>query len=161
CMPPGPHGELTMGFPHSGATPNANARVEFSASGALVSIDGTACTFAADQTPPATGPHGSCFDRYDCGPCTIEVSVLDMLQLDGRCPPYDATYTICNLTQSCDGAVCGSDSCGVVCSATPCPSGMVCNSGHCMTPPDPCAMCLDACSGLPGCCTGTGCICDS
>jgi hypothetical protein len=26
---------------------------------------------------------------------------------------------------------------------------------------DPCSLCLDACHGISGCCTGTGCICDS
>ena len=26
--------------------------------------------------------------------------------------------------------------------------------------PDACSECLDTCHGLPGCCTGEGCMCD-
>jgi hypothetical protein len=60
---------------------------------------------------------------------------------------------------SCAGKTCGDDGCGGSCGA--CPAGKACSSGACTEPRDYCTECLDSCQGLPGCCVGSGCICDS
>jgi hypothetical protein len=81
-----------------------------------------------------------------------------------QCQPSCATGQTCVqgsssaycCTPSCTGKQCGGDGCGGSCGA--CPSGLSCSYGACR---DTCRECLAACRGLPSCCTGTGCICDS
>lgn len=62
---------------------------------------------------------------------------------------------------SCSGRQCGSDGCGGSCGT--CGSGQTCNQyGQCVSSGssgDPCWNCISSCRGLPGCCTGCGCIC--
>ena len=91
---------------------------------------------AAFQTWLAAGPYASdC--AYALGLCS------------GYCSP------------SCAGRQCGSDGCGGSCGT--CPTGKICNaSGQCVSDGsggDPCWSCISSCRGLPGCCTGCGCIC--
>lgn len=61
----------------------------------------------------------------------------------------------------CAGRECGPDGCGGNCGT--CPPGRECSiSGQCIdsSSSDPCRECLETCRGLPGCCTGCGCICE-
>lgn len=62
---------------------------------------------------------------------------------------------------NCVGKECGSDGCGGSCGT--CPDGKICNAaGECVSSGsgDTCSECLAACQGLPGCCTGCGCMCE-
>jgi hypothetical protein len=66
----------------------------------------------------------------------------------------------CNLCEpNCTGRECGPDGCGSSCGI--CSGGEECNAvGQCVTEVDTCTSCLQTCSGLPGCCTGCGCMCE-
>jgi len=77
--------------------------------------------------------------------------------------PFDGICdNSCNECKSnCIGKECGPDGCGGSCGS--CPSGEKCSAaGKCISESsgDPCTECLNSCRGLPGCCTGCGCICE-
>lgn len=82
-------------------------------------------------------------------------------------PSYNCTTALnyCSgfCTSNCSGLQCGSDGCGGNCGT--CASGEICNSsGQCVSDgggASACDTCLSSCRGLPGCCTGCGCICES
>jgi len=62
---------------------------------------------------------------------------------------------------NCSNRECGPDGCGGSCGT--CPAGETCSmSGKCIdeSSEDPCTECLESCRGLPGCCTGCGCLCE-
>jgi len=141
--------------------------------GALSKLDGKACSIVA--SPPAlAGDWGSypCHDAYDCGGCLVYVVSPATSTTTGNwfllgansatygatpgCPEMSGTYNIC--APNCAGKVCGADGCNGSCGA--CGSGQCCDKqDKCVN--DPCAYCLDSCKGMPGCCMGAGCICDS
>ena len=139
----------------------------FGSSGALASADGRVC-LPQSQTPAAGDWSTYPYDGYDCEGCLF--FILDTgygspeFTLLGAepatygavtdCPEYGGMYDLC--TPDCDGRNCGSDGCNGSCGT--CPSGLVCVGGVCG---DPCADCLDACSGMASCCCGAGCICES
>ena len=157
CVPPGSTDIATLISGAAGAADSAD--LTYFSGGALASIAGSSCTLAADQTGGSVG----CFDRYDCGPCTIEISAGEAGErlLYGTCPMYMGSYTLCQLTTTCDGRQCGMDSCGRPCGAGTCPSGQVCTDGRCGTPPCPRGCMQGAvCCGPPFCagdCVGTPC----
>ncbi|MBW2264157.1 MAG: hypothetical protein JRG91_19505, partial [Deltaproteobacteria bacterium] len=64
-------------------------------------------------------------------------------------------------TPRCSGRRCGPDGCGGSCGS--CTEGQTCNAaGECVTSGsgDTCSDCLSVCIGMPGCCTGCGCMCE-
>jgi hypothetical protein len=102
----------------------------------------------------ATNTYVSCEDLYNISPRDDGTGDL----WDGDCGTDWCNPCIPN----CNGKTCGSDGCGGSCGT--CPPGKTCStSGTCIDvgSGDPCSNCLSACHGLPGCCTGCGCICES
>jgi hypothetical protein len=125
--------------------------------GLLLDANQLPCTFIAGYK--VTGTNWECTDSYLCGtgPYAMEVTLRDVGWGTG------AGWTISSPTVNwssallCDGVCTASNQCG---------ANQVCTSGSCVARPSggggtACTQCLDACRGLPGCCTGTGCICDS
>lgn len=103
-----------------------------------------------DQEPPQWTIRGTSFNgqKYFLGPTDVEWPA---------CVPAD-----------CNQRECGSDFCGGSCGT--CPESERCVNGTCIPPINPstttsssgqsaCDTCLDTCQGFPGCCTGTGCVC--
>jgi hypothetical protein len=141
------------------------------ANGRLVSLDGMCCTpdtsGAKVSLDSATYP--ACIEGYVCGGCLVFTQDTDLQSATNEwkllgakaangmagCPAYSGAYRICKA--NCTGKTCGDDGCGGTCGM--CPSTLICSGGSCVA--DPCSECLDACQGLPSCCTGVGCICDS
>ncbi len=78
---------------------------------------------------------------------------------------YDESFVTCDnpcnpCTPQCGTRVCGSDGCGGSCGN--CSADDTCSAaGLCVSEQDTCSACLSSCRGLPSCCTGCGCICES
>lgn len=126
-------------------------------------------TFTMGQTCPEVGYPVNCSGQNKFEPpgtgCPVECSH------DWECPG-----TCCTASGTCAASAgwCGgSTPCGVsgdVCSPSkPCCSGLTCKAAVCKaggsggsggSGGDACSECLDTCKGLPGCCTGSGCMCD-
>lgn len=97
--------------------------------------------------------YSSCEDLYSVSPRDDGVGHL----WDGDCG--DDWCNPC--LRNCDSRVCGPDGCGGSCGT--CPPGKTCSTaGTCIEigSGDPCSDCLSSCKGLPGCCTGCGCLCE-
>ena len=96
----------------------------------------------------------SCSDLYNNSPRYSGT----YLQFNGDCGEHN-----CNPCQAnCSGRECGPNGCGGSCGT--CPSGSKCSvAGNCISDNtgDPCSACLSTCQGLPECCTGCGCMCES
>jgi hypothetical protein len=95
----------------------------------------------------------SCDDMYTVSPRDDGFGNL----WDGDCGEDRCNPCISN----CDGRECGPNGCGESCGT--CPPGKKCSTaGICIDADtgDPCSTCLASCRGLPGCCTGCGCICE-
>ena len=156
CTAPG---DTDLALKEEGPGTVDEATLRYFSGGALAQIDGIDCVLAADQT---SGPGPVCFDRYTCGACTIEIINYEggsRTLVGGGCPEYEGAYSLCQLTQTCDGRNCGEDSCGRSCGS--CPSGQTCNGGTCGEPPCP-RGCMQGrvCCGPPFCagdCVGTPC----
>jgi len=145
---------------------------EFS-NGTLVKLDGKTCTL--NKSAPALAGDWStypCHDAYDCGGCLVYVISPSNAAATGDwfligafsgtygatagCPDISGNYTVC--APDCAGKTCGGDGCNGSCGA--CGKEQCCNQqDKCVN--DTCASCLDSCKGLPSCCQGAGCICDS
>jgi len=132
------------------ATPSVVVRI--SAGGLVESIGGSACTFLE--------PGYECYetnpDEYLCGGCQFRVQAET---LDGRTP---VVWTIA--PSSCQMAGCAAYCCT--------DDGIVFGKNYALQQRPPgsssgssggsaCSECISSCRGLPSCCTGTGCICDS
>ncbi|HKO90376.1 MAG TPA: hypothetical protein VJU61_04445 [Polyangiaceae bacterium] len=135
------------------ATPSVAVRI--SAGGLVESIGGSACTFLeAGYECFATQP-----DEYLCGGCEFKVHAET---LNGSTPTL---WTI--EPRSCQMAGCAAYCCT--------DDGFVLGKGYALQQRPPgssssgsgsgsgfvCSDCISSCRGLPSCCTGTGCICDS
>lgn len=171
CSP----GNATCGFPIDAADARRGTEslaLEFK-SGSLASIDGECCV--PDATP-AAGDWGSwpCKDGFKCGDCLVylidpdpQATINKWFLVDAAqgtsgavqsCAGITGVYDVC--IPDCTGKICGNDGCNGSCGACS-GSNMVCNaSGSCEY--DACGACLDNCTdlGLPGCCTGAGCLCE-
>jgi len=94
----------------------------------------------------------NCNHIYDVSPREVNGHIV----WDGECnDDCNSCVTHC-LNKDCGPNGCGG-SCGV------CPEGKKCSvSGLCInnSSDDPCTNCLSTCHGLPGCCTGCGCLCE-
>jgi len=87
-----------------------------------------------------------------------EICAADGWVATGECGAGSTGDEVCFCcAPECGGRECGNDGCGGTCGR--CDYDERCYGGRCE--PDRCQDCLDSCRGLPGCCTGTGCICDS
>lgn len=118
---------------------------------------------------------------FACGtPCSQEADAVDQVCMcnaprcgtlvadactvrAGECWPLCPTGSICQHSTSCpvtaSGKVCTPGRCSGAGACVPACTGTTsCVNGACV---DVCANCLSACRGLSGCCTGTGCICES
>lgn len=160
CVPPGAKDAALL---NEGLDPAAveDAELDYYAGGALFHLDGVECTLQ-----PHEEGNGICQDVYLCADCTIRIQYFggddtsgapSSRSLTGSCPAYSGAYSLCELSTSCDGMGCGQDSCGRTCGEV-CSAGSYCQNGACV---DTCTPCLEACSGLPACCTGAGCQCES
>jgi len=119
------------------------------------------------------------FDGCDLFEDCVEGAFDDLDSgVDEPDPPTDCGYTggaCVRSSDCCVNHVCvnfgDSTSCAIECTAdsqcvTGCCAGLEGGGGACGAssfcgPPtsDPCGDCISACSGLPSCCTGLGCIC--
>jgi hypothetical protein len=127
------------------------------ASGLLVDAAQFSCTpLSSGALRPIS--FWACADRYVCGsgPYAFDVDI-QYVDASTTTPSWQVQSTVRNWFGEvlCDGVCTGSGQCGF---------GYYCNAGHCVVRPgggDACSACLDSCRGLPGCCTGEGCICQS
>jgi len=95
----------------------------------------------------------TCKVEYD-NPPSYELSSGSISALEGCANPCKPC------TEDCAGRECGPDGCGGSCGT--CGTGTCNAAGQCVSNnQDLCSNCLAACRGLPGCCTGCGCICES
>jgi hypothetical protein len=141
-----------------GTFPSGGATVPLTfASGRLVDAAQFSCTPLSNG---ALRPISfwACADTYVCGsgPYAFDVEI-QYVDASTTTPSWQVQSTVRNWFGEvlCDGVCTGSGQCGF---------GYYCNAGHCEVRPgggDACSACLDACRGLPGCCTGEGCICQS
>lgn len=139
--------------------------------------DAAQLALTACQARLACGVKGG----YVCGtPCDKEGDAVDQVCLcnvprcgtlvadactlrAGHCWPVCPSGSICQTSTNCpvtaSGIVCAPGKCGGVGACVPACTGTTrCVNGACV---DVCSNCLSSCRGLSGCCTGTGCICES
>ncbi len=98
----------------------------------------------------------------DCANSSTQAAI-DLYNAFPQCA-HDGCAEECGLSTcepACAGKACGPDGCGGSCGT--CASGLTCNNGSCTSGNNyaACNDCLDSCYGLPGCCTGMGCMCQS
>lgn len=121
--------------------------------GVLVDANQLPCTYVGGYN---RSPEAWCYDEYVCGEgaYAIDVDVTYAAVIPGWIVGSTSTNWYSDVL--CDGVCTSSSQCG---------ANQMCSSGHCVARPSggsgACSACLDACRGLPGCCTGVGCICDS
>lgn len=148
------------------------------ANGVLTEYDSSACTYCSPAGQPQDISVGGqrCLQQYDCGVdarCVVRVYIDETTSrwtMDatgfgctapcGHCDLFPTGAAAC--IGLCASRQCGQDGCGSSCGR--CEANRTCESGVCRaqsTVSPACDSCLDACSGLPSCCTGCGCICES
>ena len=148
--------------------------------GVITRINDDSCELdiGSSSLVPTWQPEGlqtrKCEHYYQCGPCRFTLKVGWAIEheyeyewelfVNNTCEPYSGKWTLGEFEciADCAGKACGDDGCGNSCGS--CPSGQSCSSsGSCESSGggSECSSCLSACSGLPGCCSGCGCICAS
>jgi hypothetical protein len=127
-----------------GTEPKTQFPATFTEEGFVASLDTTAC----QPTAGVNNPHEkvlwmTCLDAYDCGGCEVWLGHYQgddmnpeawyLLGDDTDCAQFAGFYQIKEPAQVADPGGGGSR--------------------------DACGDCLSSCSGLPSCCTGSGCAC--
>lgn len=86
-------------------------------------------------------------------------SLTQVCDSDADCCASEACFAFGGLERARCSGRCGIDG---DCETDCCQNGRCVPADYCAEPePDPCSDCLESCRGLPSCCTGVGCICDS
>ncbi len=139
-----------MSGPRCPFTEAACARVgskdaTFDSSGALTSVDGNSCSFLRNET--ATG----CSDYYQCGSCELVVIDLNGIDLSSLANKPCSFFSSRNEIEPAECA--GSGGSGGTSGSGGSGGGVGGNTA--------CDNCIAGCQGLPNCCTGSGCACES
>lgn len=119
---------------------------------------------ALDCVPSGTGNSNEgegCSSDSSCGAGLVCRHYLENTSNEKRCVRPCATHADCPGVKPPDFATAfnACDFCGTHVSQPVCVPFTICGIG--VPPSDACNNCLDACRGLPSCCTGEGCMCDS
>ena len=169
---------VVQAAPELGEGPSKTFRFE---AGLLVSFDGHDCIPCAPDPPNTSADYtvSICAQTYHCGvDCSVSIASTSIpptgkpdpsWEGSASCPTYTSYYlgasdAVPTCTPHCSGKSCGDNGCGGSCGS--CTAGATCVAGSCSSPSSgggasACSNCLSSCSGLPGCCTGSGCICES
>jgi hypothetical protein len=152
---------VTEGVHGDNGTPYGDDIVHYRGDGTLfMSIR---CFCGRGYTSYSSSVKGNLIMAYFPETCHVEYNNPPSYELsEGIRSSWEGCANPCQTcTPRCTGRECGPDGCGGSCGT--CGSGETCNAaGQCVYSGtgNTCSECLATCRGLPGCCTGCGCLCE-